>query len=211
MPPAPVPPAPVAEPFAPPTPVAPPMPVAPPPAPVPPPPVAVPPPAPPGAPPGLPPPAPLEPTSRHGAEEGGVDEQLVAGIVTAVLGAGFLAVFGVSYSKVQSLNDDPSFAAYRAGFPANQNVCDAAATGRVSAVNGAATPEQADDICGEAKTFEILEFVSLPLGTGLVGLGAFLIFSSETVMGEDEEEEEAVRFVPSFGPGGGFASVVGSF
>jgi hypothetical protein len=220
---APVAPSPAAPPAAPP-PVAPPLPVAPPPTPIPPPTVTlpdvtVPPGAPPStapvAPPSLPPPEPLAPTPRDtGDEEGGLDAPLVAGIVTAVLGAGFLAVFGVSYTKVQSLNDDAGFQAYRQGFAPNENVCDTAGAGRVSATPGAATPQQVSDICSEAKTFEVLEFVSLPLGTGMVGLGAFLIFSSRTVTGDDDDDdahEATVRFQPSVGPGGAFASVVGSF
>jgi hypothetical protein len=111
----------------------------------------------------------------------GPDGKLIGGIITAVVGAGALVTFGVAQGQIASLQDDPGFDAYRRGFTASHSACDEAAAGRNAGVKGASDPATVDDLCSEAKAYEIVSYVMLPAGVALLGVGGYLIFTSDTV------------------------------
>ncbi len=136
---------------------------------------------------------------QPGQPRGGTDYQLIGGIVSATLGAGMFVLMGVSIARIAAIESEPAFEKYRSGFTADQSVCEQAAAGREVNIGGAATADSAAMLCSQADTFEILTYVSIGAGAALLGLGGYLIFSSETVSGDTAE----LRIEPRLGPGHG--------
>ncbi|HHH31597.1 MAG TPA: hypothetical protein ENK57_25060 [Polyangiaceae bacterium] len=64
-----------------------------------------------------------------------------------------MVVFGVAVSRVNQLENDPGYLAYRSGHPADVDVCEAANRGEV--VGGAPEPGRIRDICSEGGTWEV--------------------------------------------------------
>jgi hypothetical protein len=94
----------------------------------------------------------------------------------AAVGVGGALLIGgvVSMLKVNSLNKDSGFDAYRHSFAGDKDVCDAAKKGRVGAP-GASSPSEVVDLCNSASTYKTLQFVLLPLGALAAAAGVYLI------------------------------------
>lgn len=113
----------------------------------------------------------------------GPDGKLIGGIIAAVVGAGALVTFGVAQGQIAYLEDDPGFEKYRRGLSPSQSACDEAETGRVVNVGGAAAPADVVDLCKTAHTYELVSYAMLPTGIVMLGLGGFLVFTSDTARG----------------------------
>jgi hypothetical protein len=153
-------------------------------------------------------PKPKEPVSADPSEPvftpRPVDTMLWTGLGTSGVGAALLVVAGTSVSRVRQLQDDEGFAAYRAGFTSDKDACEQAEAGVV--VDGAMSPGDAADLCGEASSWEIAGYVTAPSGLVLVGLGLYLILTSDTV-----DEEAAIQVAPSVAEDGASVIVTGRF
>jgi hypothetical protein len=95
----------------------------------------------------------------------------------SALGMGLALTGGGIYSmvRVRQTDNDEGFDRYRRGFGADQDVCDEARAGNPSAVPGAATPDQARQLCSTASTFQTLQYVFLGLGAVSTGAGIYLL------------------------------------
>ncbi|MBW2455790.1 MAG: hypothetical protein JRI68_14835 [Deltaproteobacteria bacterium] len=133
----------------------------------------------------------------------GADWRLIGGLTSAGLGAGMFVVMGVSLARISSIQDEPAFEKYRSGFTPDQSACEQAAADQEAPIGGAATARAADDLCTEANTLEIVSYVSIGAGAALLGLGGYLIFSSDTVTGDSA----TLRIDPRVGPGHGSLQV----
>jgi hypothetical protein len=80
----------------------------------------------------------------------------------------------VSMLKVNSLNKDSGFDAYRHSFAGDKDVCDAAKKGRVGAP-GSSSPNEVVDLCNSASTYKTLQFILLPVGALAAAAGVYLI------------------------------------
>ncbi len=107
-----------------------------------------------------------------------------------------LVLMGVSIARIAAIQDEPAFETYRSGFTPDQSACEQAAAGKEVNIGGAATADSANMLCNEADTFEILTYVSIGAGATLLGLGGYLIFTSDTVSGDTAE----LRIEPRVGP-----------
>lgn len=149
----------------------------------------------------LPPPARSQPIVEPPAGEvpevvgppDAVDAQLYGGIVVAGVGAALFVVAGMAVSRIDQIQDDPGFVAYRAGFLPNEDACERASGGAV--VDGAAPPERIDDLCDEASRWEIANYVAMPGGVAMLGMGLYLILTSHTA-----RVKSPVAVAPSLGP-----------
>ncbi len=92
-----------------------------------------------------------------------------------------LIVMAVSMSRVASLQDDPGFVAYRSGLTSGQHACQTAQKNVSVPVPGASTPFEVNDLCNQATAFEIVSYVSGPLGGLLLAGGALLVVTSDTM------------------------------
>lgn len=97
----------------------------------------------------------------------------------AAVGVGGALIIGgvVSMLKVNSLNKDSGFDAYRHSFAGDKDVCDVAKKGRVG-MPGASSPGEVVDLCSSASTYKTLQFVLLPVGALAAAAGVYLITSS---------------------------------
>lgn len=119
--------------------------------------------------------------------------QLYGGILLTGIGAGLLVLGGVAVSRIDDLQNDPGYDAYRRGFDPSSDVCERAAAG--ATVPGGASPEEVVDICDEATSWEITNYVALPGGIVMLGMGLYLSLTSDTA-----QEEPSVSVVPILGP-----------
>ncbi len=132
----------------------------------------------------------------HGAAAGhadNIDAQLYGGILVSAVGAALLVVAGVAVGRIDGLETDPGFVAYRDGFRPNQDVCQQADA--AMRVRGAASPERVRGICDKAAGWEIASYVALPGGIAMLGMGLYLTLTSDTA-----QVTSPVALLPIFGP-----------
>lgn len=128
----------------------------------------------------LAPPAAAAPGGEQGAGDGGGGKawKRTAGFVGVGVGGALIAGGLYSMLKVKGANDDAGFSAYRSGFGPNEDACDAAAQGKVSRVAGAASPSEADSVCGTGSRFQTLQYVFFGVGALAAGAGTYLLVTS---------------------------------
>jgi hypothetical protein len=105
---------------------------------------------------------------------GGSSWKRPAGYAAAGVGGALLIGGVVSMLKVNSLNKDSGFDAYRHSFAGDKDVCDAAKKGRVGAP-GSSSPNEVVDLCNSASTYKTLQFILLPVGALAAAAGVYLI------------------------------------
>ncbi len=154
-----------------------------------------------GAPPA---PTPAPTSTRQLVIEERIDAQLYGGIVVTGVGAALLVVAGIAVSRIDQLQSEPDFAAYRSGFGPDQDACERAEAGAV--VDGAPSPGAITDICDEATRWEITNYVAVPGGIAMLGMGLYMTLTSDTA-----QEDTAVSWAPTFGPGHLGAVATGRF
>jgi hypothetical protein len=122
-----------------------------------------------------------------------------AGYVGIGVGGAFIAAGVYSQLRVNSINGDEKFDAYRRGFGANADICDAASRGTPSRIAGAASPSEAKDMCDTGSTFQTLQFVFYGLGAVSAGAGIYLLATA------DKDKDPATSAAPRVRvlPGGG--------
>jgi hypothetical protein len=98
----------------------------------------------------------------------------------AILGTGVALVGAGVYSllRVDAINSDDGFQAYRRGFDSSVDACDEAEAGRV--VEGAPPPGDIHDQCTTGRRFEILQYVFFGLSAVGIGAGTYLILSHDS-------------------------------
>lgn len=124
----------------------------------------------------------------------------ILGWTSIGIGAAFAIATVYSWVRIEKINDDDDYLAYRASYPrANlpngvKNVCSRARAGELAMLK----PEQADleksaaDLCDEANTLETLQYVFIG-GTVLgAGVGTYLLLSA------NREPRATVRLSPRF-------------
>lgn len=111
-------------------------------------------------------------SATSGASHGGSKAMGVA-----ALGMGVVLIGGGIYSlvRIRQIDSDQGFDRYRQGFHHDQDICDEARAGAVSAVPGAATPDEMRRLCSQASTFQVLQYVFLGLGAVSTGAGIYLL------------------------------------
>jgi hypothetical protein len=140
------------------------------------------------------------------------DVRFIAGFAAAAFGGSMVVLFGIAQSRISEIENNPSYDRYRAGFKTWESVCDRADQGVASPVMGSMPPLKVRSVCSEAETWEIVSYVSLPLGIAALGAGAVLVAGSATVgLGSasltSDDGGVSVSVVPT--PGG--AALVGQF
>ncbi len=133
-----------------------------------------------------------------------LDVQLYGGIVVSGVAAALFVVAGMAVSRISALEDDPGFVAYRAGFTPDRDVCSEALAG--ARVDGAASPERVVALCDEASRWEITNYVAVPGGVALLGMGLYLILTSDTA-----SVPPPVAVAPQLGPSLAGLTVSGRF
>jgi hypothetical protein len=124
----------------------------------------------------------------------------ILGWTSIGIGAAFAIATVYSWVRIEKINDDPDYLAYRASYPrANlpngvRNVCSRARAGELAATKPEQTAleKSAVDLCDEASTLETLQYVFIG-GTVLgAGVGTYLLLSG------DREPRATVRLSPRF-------------
>lgn len=110
-----------------------------------------------------------------GPQPGAGSWKKTAGYVGVGVGGAFILGGFYSMLKVNSVNKDDKFDAYRRGFGADEDICDRADRGTPSKVPGAATPSEAKDLCSTGSTFQTLQYVFFGLGAVSAGAGAYFL------------------------------------
>jgi hypothetical protein len=130
----------------------------------------------------------------------------VFGWTSLGLGAAFAVATIYSWVRIERINDDPDFLAYRGAFPraGSQggvgNVCPRAARGELAREDSdrASLERRANDLCSEADTLQALQYVFL--GGALVGagVGTYLLVSARR-MERAEAQPPSLSIAPRFG------------
>ena len=134
-----------------------------------------------------------------GGESGGPSINW-AGIALIAAGALSFGVTVYSWARIEAIESDSQFQAYRSGWPdpPPRDVCTSAERG---VMNGMADPGAVADLCSEASTLEVLQYVFLGVAVAAAGTGA--VFLATGIGGGGSGESESVSLLPSFGPEGG--------
>ncbi|MBI4950589.1 MAG: hypothetical protein HY908_01010 [Myxococcales bacterium] len=139
-----------------------------------------------------------------------IDGRMIGGFVSIGLGVAAGAVGLWAALDVNSIRNDPDFDAYRAIFPPNLNACDQAKDGVKSPGLGAIDPERIADMCDRAGSREIIQAVTFPVAAVAIGVGAYLLGTSN-LAGGDSESTARVTLVPLLGPDTQALALVGTY
>jgi hypothetical protein len=90
------------------------------------------------------------------------------GIASLSVGAALLAAGAYSSYRVSTYEDDEVYSAYLRTVPKGQDACDYA---------DPAKPSDVKNICSNAKTLQIVQYVAYPLGAVAVGAGLFFLLT----------------------------------
>lgn len=125
-----------------------------------------------------------------------------AGIALIAAGAISFGVTVYSWARIEAIESDGQFQAYRSGWadPAPADVCVSAERG---VMNGTSDPRAVADLCSEASTLEVLQYVFLGVAVAAAGTGAVFLATGIGAGGSGENEGPSVSLLPSFGPDGG--------
>jgi hypothetical protein len=115
---------------------------------------------------------PLEETTSNGHR--------TAGWAGIGLGGALLAAGLYSVVRVHDIDTNDRFDLYRQSFPASKDICDQAKAGVSSPIVGAATPTEMQDLCSEATTFQMLQYVFFGLGAVSAGAGIYLLATDKS-------------------------------
>jgi hypothetical protein len=156
-------------------------------------------------------------SGSSGGGGGGAPVELIVGATMLVVAAGLAAGWIASWVLVNDLQNDPDFQAYRleaGNFAAAMgedgralNVCSYAQQMPI----GTASEPRAREVCNEADTFEILEFVFGFGALGLGAVGAYFLASGAMAGGSDSFSGATWQLVPTVGPGVAYLGVQGTF
>lgn len=124
----------------------------------------------------------------------------ILGWTSIGIGAAFAIATVYSWVRIEKINDDPDYLAYRASYPrANlpngvSNVCSRARAGELGAMNPEqrALEQSAVDLCDEANTLETLQYVFIGGTVVGAGVGTYLLLSG------NREPRATVRLSPRF-------------
>ncbi len=114
-------------------------------------------------------------TEEPAPEEHGSDGHRTAGWAGVGLGGVLIAAGLYSVVRVHDIDTNDRFDLYRKGFASGDDICDKARAGQTSTVVGAATPTEMQDLCSEATTFQMLQYVFFGLGAVSAGAGVYLL------------------------------------
>lgn len=142
---------------------------------------------------------------RTGGDTGGGGGPSINWAGIALIAAGALS-FGVtiySWARIEAIESDSQFQAYRMGWPdpPPSDVCASAAAGAMNA-STTVDPGAVADLCSEASTLEVLQYVFLGVAVAAVGTGTVFLITG-IGGGGGESESPSVSLLPSFGPDGG--------
>jgi len=119
-----------------------------------------------------------------------------------MFGYGAIGVAGVmaaatiySWVRIDSINKDPDLRAYRAQFGPDDDVCQKAEDSTLSATM-AGLESSARDLCRQADTLEVLQYVFLGSTIVAGGIGTYLLLTDKAA-----DEPRSVRLQPSFARG----------
>jgi hypothetical protein len=129
-----------------------------------------------------------------------------AGWISVGVGGALLATGVYGLVRVQGIQHDGGFDAYRKGFRSGQDVCEVAAHGFASSVPGAASPSEVISKCDTASTMTTLQLVGFGLGAVATGAGIYFL---ATAPSHDGAPTTARRWglTPAVGPRGGGVDV----
>jgi hypothetical protein len=108
-------------------------------------------------------------------EERGGNGHRTAGWAGVGLGGVLIAAGLYSVVRVHDIDTNDRFDLYRQGFPPGDDICDNARAGKTSPTVGAAPPTEMQDLCSEATTFQMLQYVFFGLGAVSAGAGVYLL------------------------------------
>jgi hypothetical protein len=112
-----------------------------------------------------------EPPEEHG------NGHRTAGWAGVGLGGVLIAAGFYSVVRVHDIDTNDRFDLYRQQFPPGDDICDNARanTHPTKPIVGAATPTEMQDLCSEATTFQMLQYVFFGLGAVSAGAGIYLL------------------------------------
>lgn len=114
--------------------------------------------------------------------------------IGTLAGAGVFGVLTIySMAKVNSLGNDSRYNDFRGHVPSNLNACDAANIGAYGDTES--NRAHAADVCSQADTFEVLQYVFLGLTVAAAGVGTWLLLRDDG----SEDEGLALHVGASFG------------
>lgn len=143
-----------------------------------------------------------------GGGGGSFPVELVTGVGLLVVAAGLAAGWIYSWYRVNfGIHDDPEYVAYRRSFSdTDPNIC------ATNTAGGAALNPRLDELCSEASTLEVLEFV-FGIGAGVAaGVGLYFIITAMTG-GDDADTAQGPSIMPvlSVGSDHGYVGLRASF
>jgi hypothetical protein len=95
------------------------------------------------------------------------------------IGGGTMLLIGLAVSlRIGGIDDEAAYVRYRARVPAGGDVC-VDASNSVSHGESPAVVARVDELCGEASTLEVLQWVFFVGGLAAIGTGAYLLLSAE--------------------------------
>lgn len=115
------------------------------------------------------------------------------GIVGLGVSALLLGTATYSYYHAASLGDEAGFKAYRDGIPADNDACDAAASGTVAGTPGAYSPEQVSDACASSSRWSTAGHVMAAGGVVALGVSIAALVWPEA---DKDTDSASVKLVP---------------
>jgi hypothetical protein len=148
------------------------------------------------------------------------DWQLYGGIGAIGVGAIFVGVGIATSLSIRNQQNDDQFTNYRKRFPSSEkDVCAQAKAGKEQANStvvpsgGTALAPYVADLCDSVSSKQTLQYVWYGLGVAAIGGGTYLVLTDKKGSGEAKAASAPVKIqvAPSFGPGYGSVTLVGSF
>jgi uncharacterized membrane protein YebE (DUF533 family) len=136
------------------------------------------------------------------------------------VGAIFVGVGIATSLSIRNQQNDDQFTNYRKRFPSTEkDVCAQAKAGKEQAnsttvpTGGTALAPYVSDLCDSVSSKQTLQYVWYGLGVAAIGGGTYLILTDKKGDAEKKAASSPVKIqvAPSFGPGYGSVTLVGSF
>jgi hypothetical protein len=119
----------------------------------------------------------------------------------SLIGAGVYSVL-----RIHQIDTDPGLEAYRNGFGPKSDVCNRADMGVASSAPGAASASEVSTLCGQAATYETLQYVFFGLGA-LSTAGGIYLLVSDRKHSDRTGSPSAWQVTSGIGPSGGRVEV----